>query len=637
MKDQRHLADVQEIVPGVLFVARCDPQWTVLWISDDIAELAGVVPEALVDNRELTFKDLIHPEDQDHVVNQVEQALRVGQTYQVQYRLLAFDGTERLVWEKGRKIGEDHDGVALLEGYIADLTESSNTQRHLDASESRFRQLFNGIMETAFLEELRDGEQTGRLLEANDAACELLGYDRTELREITVEHLYPAENREQARAFRRDTRKTGYSLIEVELEARDGTRIPVELKSQLMEIGDQPSLLYLARDLRDDRARQRLLQRTNRAMGILSRTNQSIVHALDPETLLQGVVEALQREGEYLLAWAAFVEETSAGPRLQGITARGSVDGWTERTDFRSSPAGESGTNVVATAFRQGRRANIVFEEEPADDLEGWLCELHANGIRSLCVLPWQHQGGTGLLGLASEMPDAFAHTGELEVLDEAVGDMGFGIAALQNREALRQAVVLWEQTLEQTIYSMGRSLEERDPYTSGHQERVGELVVAIGEELGLDADRILGLKLGAWIHDVGKIKVPMEILNKPGVLNNNEFAVIKEHPEVGVRILGDIEFRWPIWDMVRHHHERLDGSGYPDGLTAESLSQEVRILAVADTVEAVTGHRPYRPGRGIEEALAILRQDRGIKLDADVVDACLRLFDEGRFAWSES
>ncbi|MGM0412342.1 MAG: HD domain-containing phosphohydrolase [Pseudomonadota bacterium] len=618
----RRLAQVQGIVPGVLYVCRDDPEWTMKWISDDIADLAGIAPEALLGNRYRAFTDLIHPDDRERVAEAIRQARDAGEPFQVQYRLLAADGSERLVWEKGRTIGEDPDGTPLLEGYIADLTESRETQRHLAASEARFRQLFNSLTDMAFVWEGRADGQPGHLVEVNDAACECLGYTRSELLAMTAEQL----NLTTASA-----RPEGK---ESELPGRDGTGIPVEIRVQPMAIEGKSLSLYIARDLREEKARQRLLQRTSRAMGILSQTNQTIVHAPDSETLLQRVVEGLQRNAEYSLVWAACVEENGAGPRLQGVVARGQPEGVVERPDFHESPAGDPENNVVAAAFRQDARAVDVLDAAAIGE-GGWRAALHAGGIRSVCVLPWHHQNGRGLVGLASRESGAFDHTGEVEILEEAVGDLGFGLTALQAREGLHREVARREEALENTIHSMGRSLEERDPYTAGHQERVAELAVAIGEELGLEADRILGLRLGAWVHDIGKLKVPMEILNKPGRLTESEFGVIKEHPEVGLRILGDIEFRWPIRDMIHHHHERLDGSGYPDGLTAEALSMEVRILAVADTVEAVTSHRPYRPGRGMEWAQKILQAERGTRLDAEVVDACLRLFEEGRFEWS--
>lgn len=185
------------------------------------------------------------------------------------------------------------------------------------------------------------------------------------------------------------------------------------------------------------------------------------------------------------------------------------------------------------------------------------------------------------------------------------------------------------KKNLLETISAVAAMVELRDPYTAGHQRHVAQLVDAIARELGLPENQVEGLHLAAIVHDLGKINVPSEILSKPGRLNEAEFSMIKQHPEFGYDILKGIGFPWPIAEIVRQHHERLDGSGYPHGLRGDEILAEARILAVADVIEATASHRPYRAGRGIETALHELALDRGTKLDADVVDVALRLFRE--------
>lgn len=185
------------------------------------------------------------------------------------------------------------------------------------------------------------------------------------------------------------------------------------------------------------------------------------------------------------------------------------------------------------------------------------------------------------------------------------------------------------KNNLLETISAVAAMVELRDPYTAGHQRHVAQLVDAIARELGLPEDQIEGLHLAAVVHDLGKINVPSEILSKPGRLNEAEFSMIKQHPQFGYDILKGIDFPWPIAEIVRQHHERLDGSGYPHGLRGDEILAEARILAVADVIEATASHRPYRAGRGIETALHELALDSGTKLDADVVDVALRLFRE--------
>ncbi len=188
------------------------------------------------------------------------------------------------------------------------------------------------------------------------------------------------------------------------------------------------------------------------------------------------------------------------------------------------------------------------------------------------------------------------------------------------------------QSNLVDTIQAVAMAVEKRDPYTAGHQRRVADLSAAIATEMGLDEDHILGIRLGGMIHDVGKIYVPAEVLNRPGKLSDSEFNLIKNHPDIGYEIIADVQFDWPIADIVRQHHERLDGSGYPQGLKGDEIALEARIIAVADVVEAMASHRPYRPAKPLDSALEEIEINKRRLYDAEVVDACLRLFREKSF-----
>ena len=193
----------------------------------------------------------------------------------------------------------------------------------------------------------------------------------------------------------------------------------------------------------------------------------------------------------------------------------------------------------------------------------------------------------------------------------------------------LREALSKLEKVAEGVIQTMALTLETRDPYTAGHQRRVARLSSAIAEKLNLPEHQIEGLRLAAMIHDLGKISVPAEILSKPTRLTEPEFMLIKEHPGVAYNILKGIEFPWPIAEMVYQHHERMDGSGYPRGLSNGKILLEARILGVADVLEAMASHRPYRPALGVEKAMEEILQNRGTLYDPAVVDACKDLFEK--------
>jgi len=187
-------------------------------------------------------------------------------------------------------------------------------------------------------------------------------------------------------------------------------------------------------------------------------------------------------------------------------------------------------------------------------------------------------------------------------------------------------------KALEGAIQAMAMMVEMRDSYTAGHQRRVTQLACAIAKKMDLSEDQTSALRLAGLIHDIGKIRVPAEILTNPDGLSEAEFNMIKMHPQAGYEILKTIEFPWPIAQIVYQHHERMNGSGYPSGLSGENILLEARILAVADVVEAMSSHRPYRPALGIDKALLEITQRKGVLYDANVVDACLWLFAERSF-----
>ncbi|MBS1131207.1 MAG: Metal-dependent phosphohydrolase, subdomain [Proteobacteria bacterium] len=184
------------------------------------------------------------------------------------------------------------------------------------------------------------------------------------------------------------------------------------------------------------------------------------------------------------------------------------------------------------------------------------------------------------------------------------------------------------------TVEAIALAIEKRDPYTAGHQRQVATLARKIGQIMQLNDDQLFGLHLGATVHDIGKISIPAEILNRPGALSSPEYSIIRCHPEIGHEILRGVDFPWPIANMVLQHHERLDGSGYPHGLKGDEICLEARIIGVADVFDAIISHRPYRPGHHMDEALRELKQGRGKLYDADVVDAGLSFFTQVSTAW---
>jgi putative nucleotidyltransferase with HDIG domain/PAS domain S-box-containing protein len=194
-----------------------------------------------------------------------------------------------------------------------------------------------------------------------------------------------------------------------------------------------------------------------------------------------------------------------------------------------------------------------------------------------------------------------------------------------ENKEADQKL----RKAFEDLIHALTVSLESRDPYTAGHQKRVANLAVAIAKKMGLSNEDTQGIYFGGLLHDIGKIAIPSQILNKPGKISNIEYMLIKEHSQTGFDIIKNIDFPWPVGQIILQHHEKIDGSGYPHGLMGDEVLLEAKILTVSDVVEAMYSHRPYRPGLGVDKALAEIQQGRTRHYDPEVVDACTALFND--------
>ncbi|PKN09407.1 MAG: two-component system response regulator [Deltaproteobacteria bacterium HGW-Deltaproteobacteria-8] len=219
-------------------------------------------------------------------------------------------------------------------------------------------------------------------------------------------------------------------------------------------------------------------------------------------------------------------------------------------------------------------------------------------------------------------LPEALDHA-----LAEAIRHQGLVEAQRENYSLKR-----FKRLLEGIMRGFSALVEARDPYLAGHQVRVTALALAIAQELGMNSDELEILRIAAMLHDIGKVKVPADFLNRPGALREEEFSVIKMHPEVGYDILKNLDEDWPVAVIIRQHHERMDGSGYPQGLAGDDIVQGARIIAVADVVDAMCSHRPYRPSLGTEAALKELEAGSGTKFEPQIVAACLRLFREKGF-----
>ncbi|MFC1966070.1 HD domain-containing phosphohydrolase [Chloroflexota bacterium] len=253
---------------------------------------------------------------------------------------------------------------------------------------------------------------------------------------------------------------------------------------------------------------------------------------------------------------------------------------------------------------------------------------LEMNRIELLVPLKTEQQL-VGVLLIGDKLSGEPHSTEDRRLLHRIMSEIARSIENAHLLEGVQKSHAELKEAAGGVIHAMLSAIETRDPYTAEHQQRVANLACEIARALGLAEWDIEGLRIMGLLHDIGKLNVPAEILSKSGRLNQYEFNIIKNHPRVGYEILSEIEFPWPVTQAILQHHERLDGSGYPEGLAGTSITREARILGVADVVEAMSSHRPYRPALGSDRALEEISQNRGILYDPEIVDACSRLLQK--------
>ena len=391
-------------------------------------------------------------------------------------------------------------------------------------------------------------------------------------------------------------------------------------------------------DITERKLAEAAIQHANRALAALGMVNRGLVHATNEGELLHAVCDAIVEQRGYLMAWVGYVQHDE-GKTIE-IMAHAGPEGYLETMQLTWAET-ERGMAPSGRAIRSGA---TQLCQDIANDPQylPWRAEALKRGLASNIALPLKNSDDAvfGILHVYAGEMNAFT-TAEVDLLEEMAGDLAFGVRALHIRQerdlALaknQQQLAQLQDSLEGTVRAIASMVEMRDPYTAGHQAKVADLAVAIARQMELPDEQVHAIHLAGLVHDLGKIQVPAEILSKPGKLTDIEFSLIKVHPQAGYDILKGIDFPWPIAQMVLQHHERLDGTGYPQGLKGDAILLEARILAVADVVEAISAHRPYRAGLGIEVALGEIAKNRGKYYDPQVVDVCLALFREQHYSF---
>ncbi len=473
---------------------------------------------------------------------------------------------------------------------------------------------------------------TLRILDVNESECRNLGYTKKEMLAMSIRDIDPVFNAELDKKIKSQMRESGGARFESFHRRKDGSEFPVEVSATLVDL-DRAYVLTIVRDITERRRTEAELVRVNRVLRMLSEGNRALLRAESEAGLMQEMCGLITASGGYPLAWIGLLlhdDYKSIGPVAMSGEGEEYIDA--AKLSWADVPAGRG---PAGEAARTGN-TQVVQDVENDARVAPWRELIRKHGYASVISLPLSDAGVVfGVLNIYASEPSFFSN-GEIEVLEEMAEDLAFGISGLRTREERDQALTERQYhaeqlrvSMEDTIQAISTVVELRDPYTAGHQRRVANLAASIGREIGLPDEQVHGIHLAGIVHDIGKIRVPAEILSNPGRLNDIEMGLVRMHAQAGYDILKGINFVWPIAQTVLQHHERWDGSGYPQGLKGDAILLEARILGVADVVESMSSHRPYRAGRGINDSLEEIRRNSGVLYAPDVAAACIRLFME--------
>ena len=536
--------------------------------------------------------------------------------------------------------------VAMLKEYnerLVSKLKEKNTEllaqtEALRQSEERYRLLFERAPDAIFAL-----APTGAITSLNHAFETITGWPPAQwLGRPFQEIIHPDDQTRAGELFQLVLRGERAPPFELRVRTAAGGFRDVEFtgfSSQLS--GGRIEVQGIGRDITERKQAEAAMQHANRALAALSAVNRNMVRATDENELLKAICQAIVEQRGYRMAWVGYVQQDE--DKSIKIMAHADHD---EEVDYLETlqltwADTERGMGPSGRAIRSGI-TQLCQDIANDPQYSPWRDKALKFGYAANIALPLMDGSGKvfGILHVYAEEVNAFIPA-EVDLMEQMSADLAFGVRNLRIRQqrdnALaqnQQQLVQLQDSLEDTVRAIATIVEMRDPYTSGHQVRVADLAEAIAKQMGLSDEQVHTIHLAGVLHDLGKIQIPAEILSKPGKITGIEYSLIKIHPQAGYDILKGINFPRPIAQMVLQHHERLDGSGYPQGLKGDDILLEARILAVADVVEAMFSHRPYRPGLGMEVALNEIINKRGIFYDPQVVDACLALFREQHYTF---
>ena len=503
-----------------------------------------------------------------------------------------------------------------------DITARKQAEEALKLSEERYGTILNEMEEG-----YQEVDLKGNFTFFNEAFLKLFGYSRDEMMGTNFSR-YAAEEAIAKKVYNsyKLMYETGLPIQtdEWDIIRKDGVRRTLQFwAAMLRDEKDRPTgFRGIVRDITDrKRAEEAIKLNEARLQGLL---RISEYRAKSTQDLLDYALEEAIRLTDSRIGYIYFYDDAKKEFQLNTW----SKEVMNECTINEPEVTYQlDKTGIWGEAVRQSR-AIVINDFQAPHPLKKGYPEGHAPLYRFLTVPVFNANRIVAVAGVANKSTDYDeSDSRQLTLLMDSVWRM---TEQKKSELAVKETMERLRKALRETIQAISMTVEARDPYTAGHQRRVADLSAAMAAEIGLDPDKTEGIRMAGLIHDLGKILVPAEILNKASRLNQIELNLVKTHSQSGYDILKGIEFPWPIARMVLEHHERVDGSGYPNGVTGDALLLESRILGVADVVESMASHRPYRPAIGLEAALEEILRNRGVLYDSEAVDACVNVFRKG-------
>ncbi|MBN1271464.1 MAG: PAS domain S-box protein [Candidatus Aminicenantes bacterium] len=547
----------------------------VVFVNERLCEIYGYNPDEM---KQFSSFNLAAPEERIRLKAAAEHVKKTGRLpKEIQFWIIRKDGNRRYV---RNSYSTSHNGGGVTSRYliVSDITEQQKTEEALKSSEEKFRLMFEKATDAIIWTDVK----TGKIINCNRSVKDLFGYTKKEILGKNQTSLHPSEEKEKYEKLYHSyiTHKQKVNQ-EVEVITKDRKRKTVLISASLIEMNESQIMQIIFRDISRRKQTEEQLKESETKYSTL------VENSMDAVVIIKnGLIKFANKQAEVI---SGYSHSQIKNMPLEKLIAPEFMELMLTRHEERLKGKKVPPFYEALIVRKDGKKIDVEI---------------------SATMIPFE--GGKAVMAVVRD------------------------ITSRKRAEAeLKKSYEKLQRSMESTISAIARMVELKDPYTSGHQQRVAELSCTIARKMGMTENRITGLHMAAIIHDIGKLYIPAEILSRPSKLSESEFQLIKDHPTIAYKILKPIESQWNVAEIVYQHHERIDGSGYPRGLKNDEILLEARILGLADLVDAMSSHRPYRPSHSINRTLDEVIRNRGILFDTKVVDICVRLFREEKFKLS--